>query len=123
SHDEAIREASDLTWKIHFDYQNSSRPRFMQGDVAKVMLLFRSYTVNTLWRMFRDAHQTFNGASKEERDEARAQLTGITLSMMAHAGIKGVWGYGLLMGLLGLFFPGGDDDAEQWLEDALLLEG
>src|SRR5690606_6082965 len=52
-----------------------------------------------------------------------AQLVGITLSMMAHAGIKGVWGYGLLMGLLGLFFPGGDDDAENWLQDALLLEG
>ncbi|WP_245999330.1 PLxRFG domain-containing protein [Paracoccus methylarcula] len=123
AHDQAIREASDLTWKIHFDYQNSSRPRFMQGDVAKVIFLFRSYTVNTLWRMFRDAHQTFNGASKEERAEARAQLVGITLSMMAHAGIKGVWGYGLLMGLLGLFFPGGEDDSEDWLQDALLLDG
>lgn len=121
--DAAIREASDLTWKIHFDYQNSSRPRFMQGDVAKVILLFRSYTVNTLWRLFRDSHQTFHGKSREERAEARSQLIGITLSMMAHAGIRGAWGYGLLMTLLGLFFPGGDDDAEKWLENALLMEG
>lgn len=121
--DAAVRAAADLTWKIHFDYQNSNRPRFMQGDVAKVILLFRSYTVNLLWRLFRDAHQTFHGRSKEERAEAKAQLVGITLSMFAHAGIRGVWGYGILMCLLGIFFPGGDDDAEKWLENALLMEG
>ncbi|MDO5621203.1 MAG: PLxRFG domain-containing protein [Paracoccus sp. (in: a-proteobacteria)] len=122
-HESAVEEASALTWKIHYDYQNSSRARFMQGDIFKVVFLFRSYTVNTLWRLFRDAHQTFNGASKEERAEARHQLIGITLSMMAHAGIRGTWGYGLLMMLLGLFFPGGEDDAEKWLENALLMEG
>lgn len=102
---------------------NSARPRVMQGDVAKVVLLFRSYTVNLLWRMFRDAHQSFNGDTKEARAEARSQLVGITLSMMAHAGIRGVWGYGLLMTLLGMFFPDGDDEAEKWLENALLMEG
>ncbi|MCG6110743.1 MAG: PLxRFG domain-containing protein [Paracoccus sp.] len=122
-HETAIREASDLTWKIHFDYQNSARPRIMQNDVAKVVLLFRSYTVNLLWRLFRDTHQTFHGKSPEARAEAKAQLVGITLSMMAHAGIRGVWGYGIIMGLLGVFFPGGDDDAEKWMENALLMEG
>ncbi|MGN7869540.1 PLxRFG domain-containing protein [Paracoccus sp. 22332] len=122
-HQAAIDAAADVTWKTHFDYQNSSRPRIMQSDVAKVVLLFRSYSVNLLWRLFRDANQAFTGATKEERAEARTQLIGITLSMMAHAGIKGTWGFGIAMMLLGMFMPGDDDDAERWLQDALLMEG
>lgn len=120
---EAIDAAADMTWKIHFDYQNTSRPRFMQNDIGKVLTVFRNFTINMLWRLFRDSHQALRGKSKEERAEARTQLIGVTLSMMAHAGIKGTWGYGILMLLLGMFFPGGGDDAEKWLQDALLVEG
>ncbi|MGP9804020.1 PLxRFG domain-containing protein [Paracoccus sp. NSM] len=124
AHESAIDEAAALTWRTHFDYQNTSRPRMMQGDFAKIILTFRNFTVNALYRLFRDTHQAFAGDSPEARREARGQLVGITLSMMAHAGIKGVWGFGLLMGLLGLAFPGGDgDDIEDWLQDALLVEG
>ncbi|MDB6179011.1 PLxRFG domain-containing protein [Paracoccus sp. Z330] len=121
---EAIEEADSLVKKIHFDYQNTARPRVMQGDAAKMLLVFRNFTVNMLYRLFRDTHQAFNGESKAAQKEARDQLVGVTLSMMAHAGIKGVWGYGLIMGLLGMFYPGGDgDDLEEWLQDALLMEG
>lgn len=119
----AIDAAADMTWKVHFDYQSSSRPRAMQGDLARIVTTFRNFTVNMLWRLFRDTHQSLHGASAAERAEARGQLIGITLSMMAHAGIRGAWGYGLLMMLLGMFFPGGGDDAEEWLQDALLMEG
>ncbi|WP_444668343.1 PLxRFG domain-containing protein [Cereibacter changlensis] len=119
----AIDLAADMTWKIHFSYQNTDRPRFMQNDIGKVLTTFRQFTVNMMYRMFRDAHQSLQGETKEDRAEARAQLIGVTLSLMAHAGIKGVWGYGILMTLLGMFFPGGGDDAEDWLQDALLMEG
>ncbi|MFV0382448.1 PLxRFG domain-containing protein, partial [Paracoccus sp. (in: a-proteobacteria)] len=120
---EAIDEADAMVKKIHFDYQNTSRPRMMQGDFEKILFTFRNFTVNALYRLFRDTHQAFAGASAETRREARNQLVGVTLSMLAHAGIKGVWGYGLLMTLLGLFFPGDGDDVEEWLQDALLMEG
>lgn len=124
SRTEAIDEADALVKKIHFDYQNTARPRVMQGDMSKLLLVFRNFTVNTLYRLFRDTHQAFSGDTKEARQEARNQLVGISLSMMAHAGIKGVWGYGLIMAMLGMFFPGGDgDDLEEWLQDALLMEG
>lgn len=120
----AIDAAADLTWKIHFDYQNTSRPRFMQNDLGKVLTTFRQFTVNMLWRLARDGHQSLKGATAEERREARLQLAGITLSMMAHAGIRGTWGYGLVMLLLGALTPGGDaDDIEEWMQDALLMEG
>lgn len=123
SHDVAVSSAASMVWRTHFDYSNTSKPRAMQGDTAKVFLIFRNFQVNMLWRLFRDTHQSLRGATTEERAEARAQLIGITLSMMGHAGIRGVWGYGLIMGLLSLFFPGDSDDLDEWLQDALLMEG
>lgn len=123
NHADAIDKAADLTWKTHFSYQNSDRPRFMQQDIPKVIFIFRQFSVNLLYRLFRDAHQSLAGATKAERKEARTQLVGISLSMMAHAGIKGVWGYSLLMMLLSAFLPGDDDDIEEWMQDALLMEG
>lgn len=120
----AVDAAGDLTFKIHFDMQNNSRPRFMQNDVGKVLTTFRQFTVNMLWRLFRDSHQALNGATKEDRREARLQLVGLSLSMMAHAGIRGVWGYGLLMMLLGMLAPGADDDdIKEWMQEALLMQG
>lgn len=122
-HDEATRDAGRVTWNVHFDYSNTSRPRMMQGDALKLLLIFRNFSVNMLYRLFRDTHQALNGADAETRSEARNQLIGVTLSMMTHAGIRGVWGYGILMMMLGLFFPGGGDDADEWLQDVLLMEG
>ncbi|WP_078541243.1 PLxRFG domain-containing protein [Thioclava sp. DLFJ5-1] len=122
-HDAAMNDADAIVKRVHFDYQNNARPRVMQSDLGKIMTVFRNYTVNMLYRMFRDAHQTFAGDTPEARREARSQLIGITLSLMGHAGIRGVWGYSLLMGLLGMFFPGGGDDMDAWLQDALLMHG
>lgn len=118
-HEQAIETAGDLTWKTHFDYQNNSRPRVMQGDAAKVIFTFRNFQVNMLYRLFRDMHQTFAGADAEARKEARTQLIGISGSMMLHAGVQGVWGYSLIMGLLNMFFGGDDDDLEAEMEKAL----
>ena len=123
AHADAIEAAADATWASHFDVQNNARPRFMQNDLGKLLTTFRSFQVNMLWRLARDMHQTFNGASPEIRREARLQVAGITLSMAAHAGIRGVWGYALVTTLLSMFLPGDDDDLDAWLQDALLFEG
>lgn len=120
---DAIDTAADLTWKIHFDYQNTSRPRFMQNDLGKALTVFRQFTVNLAWRVSRDAHQAFAGATAADRSEARTQLAGLLLSMMAHAGIKGTYGYGIVMLLLSMFLPGDSDDIEEWMQDAILMEG
>lgn len=120
-HQEAIDKASDLTWKAHFDYTNTARPRIMQNDWMKVALVFRNYQINMLWRLFRDVHQSLHGENAEVRREARTQLLGITGMMFLHAGIKGVWGYALLKMLIGLLMPGADDDdVEQAVQDALV---
>lgn len=108
SHLDAIDSAHDLTWKTHFDYSNSSRPRIMQNDFAKVALVFRSYSINMLYRMFRDIHQSVKGESPQARREARYQLAGVTGMMALMAGVTGTFGFNLMMGVAGLVF--GDDD-------------
>lgn len=119
--DEAARDQADiLTKRTHFSYQSTDRPRFMQNDTARILLIFRQHTINMLWRLVRDTDQAFRGDTPEARREARAQVLGITLSMMAHAGIRGTWGYGLLTMLFGF---GDGDEADEKLRDLLLVEG
>ncbi|MDB6454269.1 PLxRFG domain-containing protein [Falsirhodobacter sp. 20TX0035] len=120
SHMDSIEKAADLTWKTHFDYTNTSRPRLVQGDWMKVLLTFRNFQINMLYRLFRDVHQAVKGKSAAERREARGQLVGITGSMMIHAGIKGTWGYALTMMLLGLFTGFEDDELENEVQKALV---
>ena len=111
---EAAHEwAGNLTWKSHFDYANTNRPSFMHGDVAKVLLVFRNYQVNMLFRLFRDLHQATSGETKELRQEALKQFGAITGMMALNAGVKGVWLVGIAKVIASLFF--GDDDPEEEL--------
>lgn len=111
SHAKAMDSATSLTYKTHFDYANTNRPRVMHGDTAKVMLVFRNYQVNMLWRLFRDTHQALHG-DKEGRAEAVKQLGGMTGMMALNAGIKGTWMYGIAMVIASLLF--GDDAEDQF---------
>lgn len=105
---DAIDTAHDLTWKTHFDYSNASRPRLMQNDLAKVALVFRSYNVNMLYRLFRDVHQSFKGETAQARREARYQLGGIMGMMSLLAGVTGAAGFNIAMAIAGALL--GDDD-------------
>ncbi|EHK57736.1 PLxRFG domain-containing protein [Allomesorhizobium alhagi] len=104
----AIDTAHDLTWKVHFDYSNASRPRLLQSDFAKVALVFRSHNINMLYRLGRDLHQSFKGETPQARKEARYQLAGIVGMMSLLAGTTGVVGFNLAMTVLGSLF--GDED-------------
>lgn len=109
THQQAVDEAHELTWKTHFDYSNSNRPRIMQNDFAKVALVFRNFQINMLYRLFRDIHQSIKGESPQLKKEARMQLVGIMGMMALNAGVKGLPFYSLAMILMGLAF---DDDDE-----------
>lgn len=120
SHEQAMDEGTRLTYKTHFDYANTNRPRAMHGDVAKVALVFRNYQVNMLWRLFRDTHQVLQG-DKAARSEALTQLGGITGMMALNAGVKGVWLYGIAMVIASMIF--GDDAEDELKKGAVNLLG
>jgi N12 class adenine-specific DNA methylase len=118
--DQAYADAARLTWKTHFNYENDARPRLQFNDTIRVATTFRNFQLNMLWRLFRDTHQAFEGATEADRKEARAQLIGITGMMMLTAGFTGTWGYALLTTLVGMFFPGGADEVEEEIKGALV---
>ena len=115
-HLDAINTAHERTYATHFDMSNSSRPRIAQGDIGKTLLLFRSYNINMLYRLFRDTHQAVKGSTPEAKREARLQLAGTTGMMMLMAGITGTWGYGILMAIAAEVFGDDEEDFESGLK-------
>jgi len=105
----AIDTAHDLTWKTHFDYSNSSRPKILQGDAMKMIMVFRNHNINMIYRLARDVHQSFKGATPQARREAQKQLAGILGMMALFGGTTGVFGFSIAMTILGAIFGDSDD--------------
>ena len=110
SHKQAIKEAADLTWQIHFDYSSGNRARYMQGDTAKILLVFRQHSINMLSRLAIDMRQALKGESKEVRREAMRRLAGIYGMFALMAGMMGVPGAQALLTVLNFM----DDDDDPW---------
>lgn len=120
-HDQAFEQAMKATYDGHFDYSSGNRPRIMQGNIAKVILLFKQFGQNMLYTMLRSLHQSFKAETPKARREAFRALGGI---MGAHAVFAGTMGLPLISTLLGIvsFFGGSDDepwDAETALKNNL----
>ncbi len=92
THDAAVLEAEELVEMSHFDYTNTNRPRFMQKDGARVVFLFRNYSLNMSYRLvrdFRDGYFRNKNVDVEVRNEAAARLTGILGMTFMFAGLAG----------------------------------
>ena len=112
--DEAKEAAREAIKRTHFDYSASNRARFMQGNVARVLLQFKQYSQNMTYLLGRAAHQALKGESPEVRAIARRQLVatlGVTFGM---AGTLGLPGLGGAMGLIGMMVGALDDDDKPW---------
>lgn len=108
SHDAAILEAEEMVEMSHFDYTNTNRPRFMQKDAARVVLLFRNYSLNMTYRLvrdFKDGVMRNPNVDVEVRKEAAKRLTGIIGSTFMFAGLTGMplaWAvHGIIDAVLG----------------------
>jgi hypothetical protein len=107
----AFEQAKKATYDGHFDYSSSNRPRIMQGNVAKVVLLFKQYGQNMVYTLSRQAYLATNSLNPKEKAEARKQLAGILALHAAAAGVLGLPVVGAL--LTAASFLGSDDD-EPW---------
>jgi len=104
-------EARKATYDGHFDYSASNRPRIMQGNVAKVILLFKQYGQNMVYTLMRQAALSLQKLPSAERTEARKQLGGILALHAAAAGVLGLPLVGMLLGAASML---GSDDDEPW---------
>ncbi|WP_336141823.1 PLxRFG domain-containing protein [Acinetobacter sp. 102] len=111
NHDSAFDQAVDATYKGHFDYSSGNRPRIMQGNVAKVLLLFKQFGQNMLYTLARQTYQSIKGETEAERKEARKSLGAILAMHATFAGALGLPMVGMLLSVAS--WMGGDDD-EPW---------
>ncbi|WP_111894274.1 PLxRFG domain-containing protein [Acinetobacter sp. MB5] len=90
SHAEAFDQAVDTVYRGHFDYSSGNRARFMQSNVAKVVLLFKQYAQNMLYTLLRNAHQAIYALDPKEQKEARRALGGMLAMHALAAGALGL---------------------------------
>ena len=108
NHESAFDQAVDVTYKGHFDYSSGNRPRIMQGNVAKVLLLFKQFGQNMIYTLARQTYQSIKAETNAERKEARKTLGAILAMHAAFAGTLGLPMVGMLLSVAS--WMGGDDD-------------
>lgn len=109
THEAAFEQATKATYDGHYDYSAGNRPRFMQGNAAKVILLFKSYAQNMVYTLARNAYQSVNALDPKERVQARKALAGI---LATHAMAAGVLGLPMVTTILAAISAAGSDDDE-----------
>lgn len=117
SHQKAILEAEEMVEMSHFDYTNTNRPRFMQGDMGRVVFLFRNYSLNMQYRLlrdFRDGVWKNDDIPIEARKEAKSRLLGIMGMTTIFAGVSGLPLFWALEGIANTLLDLTDDDDEPW---------
>ena len=91
---------------------NSNRARFMRGNVAKVLTLFKQYSLNVTWQLGRNLYLMSRGASPEVKAKARTKLLGMLGMTAIMAGAAGLPLYGEIMWLITQAINAGRDDDE-----------
>lgn len=119
---DAYKQAVKMTYDGHFDYSASNRARFMQGNVAKVVFLFKQFGQNMIYTIARQSYIALIGKNhtKEERIEAARAISAM---LVTHALAAGVLGLPMVTTLLAVasMFGGGDDDP--WDAEVALRNG
>jgi len=112
--DEAVKFAQDTIFDTHFDYSNANRARFMQSGTAKVLLMFRQYSLNMSWALGRMVWHATKGQDPEVRRIARRNLAGILGMSSLFSGVLGLPMMGVVMGTLNALQAAFGDDDEPW---------
>ena len=110
TNDQAIEYARDVIWESHFDYSNLNRARYMQPNIAKVLLLFKQLRRSMSYYLLRNAWNAMKGETPQVRREAMVKLGG-TMAVTFTPGVAGLPLFGMIAGLANFIFAlGGDDD-------------
>jgi ABC-type Fe3+/spermidine/putrescine transport system ATPase subunit len=59
--DQVLQYASQIINGTHFDYSAANRARYMQGNVPRVVLQFKNYSLGMSWAMYRNAYLALKG--------------------------------------------------------------
>lgn len=105
--EDAFASADKLTMDSHFDVSNANRARYLQGNVGKVVGLFKNYSLNMTYRLARDFRESIRVQTTDPAARAAAQkrfagmltttfllsgVSGLPMVWLAHAVINTVFG-------------------------------
>ena len=107
THGAAVQYAKEALDMSHYNYENSNRARVFRGNVARPVLLFKQYPLNTTIRMWIDLRDSIKHESPEVRREAKRRFIGIQFVTLQMAGFQAMFLVSLFTWLIELF---GDDD-------------
>jgi len=120
-HEEAMNLAEQQTYEAHLDYSNANRARFMQSGTAKVLLMFRQYSLGMTWLIGRNLWKSdlLGGAlggktDKAELREARRKVAGILGMTAIFSGTLGLPIIGTVGAVLNAVAAAFGDDDEPW---------
>lgn len=96
SYDDAFYTADKLNMDSHFDVSNANRARVMQSGVAKVLTLFKNYSLNMTYRLARDFReavrtQTTDPATRTAAQKRFAGMMVMTATMAGTSGLPLAW--------------------------------
>lgn len=106
--------ARETIKRSHFDYSASNRARYMQGNLARVVLQFKTFSQNMTYFIGRAAYLALKGEDAEVRGIARRQLMATFAATFAMAGTLGLPGLSMAGGLLSMLVGALDDDDKPW---------
>jgi hypothetical protein len=86
--DAAVAEAKNLTWKTMFDYATYNKPKYFQGNTAKILLAFKQYAQHMTYLLFRTAFEATQGIDKAEYDELKSQYGEAAADRYAESTLK-----------------------------------
>ena len=100
----------------HFDYGQTNRARVMQGNWARVALLFKQYAQNMTYLLVSNFVKSVKTAklSKAEVKQARMQFLGIVGGHFLVSGAFGLPTVELLGGVANILAETFGDDDEPW---------
>ncbi len=90
---------------------NANRARFMQSGAAKVLLMFRQYSLSMSYFLWRNFYQTFKGESPKIKQEARRKLLGVLGMTTVFSGALGLPAMSMVFGVANALADAlGDDE-------------
>ena len=122
-HEQAIDYARDAVSDTHFDYSQANRARWMEGNVQRVLFLFKQYSQQMTFLLARSFQQSIKGESKEVKDVARKQLSMILGGHFLVAGMFGLPVVGTIGEIMSFFVAALGDDDEPWDWEVALRQG
>lgn len=121
THEDAIETARDGIVRSHFDYSASNRARYMHGNFIRVVTMFKQYSQQMTYMLWRNAWLALRGESAEVKSEARRMLFGVMSMHFAAAGSLGlplgVFGISPLLSLLAMGSGDEDDPPLDWQDE------